>query len=96
MSLTTGRQQATHVLMPALEALTPGGNAYLNEGDLHHQPYFQQALYGSSSAQLNEIKERYSPHNLFYGSIIVGSENWRVGYDSRLPGNYTRVEFVLK
>ncbi|RYP82598.1 hypothetical protein DL769_001592 [Monosporascus sp. CRB-8-3] len=78
-----GRRHVTHVLAPALEALTPGGGAYLNEAD-PHQPDFQDALYGSNYARLKEIKEKYDPHDLFFGPTAVGSENWRIEDDGRL------------
>ncbi|RYP13205.1 hypothetical protein DL765_006996 [Monosporascus sp. GIB2] len=78
-----GRHHVTHVLAPALEALTPGGGAYLNEADIH-QPNFQDALYGSNYARLKEIKEKYDPHDLFFGPTAVGSENWRIEDNGRL------------
>ena len=78
-----GQRQVTHVLAPALEELTPGGGAYLNEADLH-QPNFQEVLYGSNYDKLKEIKKNYDPHHFFYGPTAVGSENWQIETDGRL------------
>ncbi|KAI1501877.1 hypothetical protein F5X99DRAFT_428134 [Biscogniauxia marginata] len=85
-----GQRHVTHVLAPALEALTPGGGAYLNEAGLH-QPDFQEALYGNNYAKLKGIKEKYDPRDMFYGPTAVGSENWEIESDGRLCRTKTRV-----
>lgn len=73
------------MLAPALEALTPGGGAYLNEADLH-QPDFQEVFYGSNYDKLKEIKKKHDPHHFFYGPTAVGSEHWQIEADGRLCG----------
>lgn len=59
-----------------LEALTPGGGAYINEADFQ-QPDFQTVLYGKDNyARLTAIKKKYDPDDLFYAVTGVGSERW--------------------
>ncbi|KAK3984439.1 isoamyl alcohol oxidase [Cladorrhinum sp. PSN332] len=53
----------TEVLMPRLEALTPGGGAYLNETDIN-QPNWQEAFYGANYARLLRIKKKYDPSGI--------------------------------
>lgn len=75
----------TNVWMKQLEDLTPGGGAYLNEGDIN-QPNFQQAFYGSNYPKLLAVKDKYDPGSVFYGLNTVGSERWdyRMHTDGRL------------
>jgi hypothetical protein len=70
----------TNELLPQLERLTPGGAAYLNEGDFCQQ-YFQHVFYGD---KLTEIKRRYDPESIFYGLTAVGSEDWTVTTEGSL------------
>lgn len=48
------------MLLPQLDALSPGGGAYLNEGD-PWQPNWQQVFYGDNYARLRQIKKTYDP-----------------------------------
>ena len=73
----------TSDLIPRIEALTPGGSAYLNEGDVH-QPNFQSVFYGNHYDRLLRIKREYDPHDMFYAQTAVGSEHWRQELDGRL------------
>lgn len=73
----------TNDLVPALEAITPGGGAYLNEADFR-QPGFQDVFYGDSYSALLAIKEKYDPEGLFYALTGVGSERWASRPDGRL------------
>ncbi|OTB04409.1 hypothetical protein M426DRAFT_11556 [Hypoxylon sp. CI-4A] len=73
----------TNVFDPALERLTPGGAAYLNEGDIH-QPNWQEVFYGSNYPRLAVIKKVYDPDGVFWGPTAVGSESWEVSADGRL------------
>ncbi|KAI1382719.1 FAD binding domain protein [Hypoxylon trugodes] len=77
------QQTITHVFDPALEAITPGGAAYLNEGDIH-QPNWQDVFYGPNYPRLASIKKAFDPHGIFWGPTAVGSEGWEVSTDSRL------------
>jgi hypothetical protein len=78
-----GRDRVTDVLLPKLEALTPDGGAYLNEGD-PQQDDFQDVFYGDNYNLLAAIKLKYDPFSLFYGNTAVGSDHWEQRDDGRL------------
>ena len=65
----------TTQLLPRLEALTPGGGAYLSEGN-YRQPNFSEVFYGSNYEMLLSIKNKYDPYHTFYAVTAVGSEYW--------------------
>ncbi|KAM7182692.1 hypothetical protein V8F20_012852 [Naviculisporaceae sp. PSN 640] len=73
----------TEKLTPRLEALTPGGGAYLNEADVN-QPNWQSAFYGPKYHRLLRIKKKYDPAGIFWAPTAVGSEDWAPGPDGRL------------
>ncbi|KAL8707004.1 MAG: hypothetical protein Q9201_000052 [Fulgogasparrea decipioides] len=73
----------TDELLPQLEQITPGGGAYLNEGDFQ-QAGFQRVFYGSNYATLRRIKGIYDPNDIFYALEAVGSESWESADDGRL------------
>jgi len=73
----------TKVLVPQLEKLTPGGGAYLNEGDFQ-QPDWQTVFYGSNYNALKWIKDKYDPFQIFYALTGVGSDRWRQESDGKL------------
>lgn len=73
----------TDTIMPALEAITPGSGAYLNEGDFR-QPDFQTAFFGDKYDTLLSIKEKYDPDKFFYAIKAVGSESWTVSEDGHM------------
>ncbi|CAJ2507919.1 Uu.00g091050.m01.CDS01 [Anthostomella pinea] len=77
------QEKMTNDLVPALEAITPGGGAYVNEGDFR-QPDFQQVFYGDNYNTLLAIKDKYDPKDLLYGLTAVGSERWASQSDGRL------------
>jgi hypothetical protein len=76
------------VIAPALEAVTPGGGAYLNEADPFVYPVgssrWQETFYGSNYAKLRDIKDRWDPESVFYAYTAVGSEDWVVDGSGRL------------
>ena len=73
----------TDALLPPLEALTPGGGCYLNEGDFR-QPDWQSVFYGTNYDRLLSIKNQYDPNHMFYATTAVGSEYWLAQEDGRL------------
>ena len=77
------QDKMTHDYIPRLAALSPNSGAYLNEGDFR-QPNFQRVFYGNKYDRLREIKAKYDPDELFYGTTAVGSEDWREESDGRL------------
>ncbi|KAI3327076.1 FAD-binding domain-containing protein [Xylariaceae sp. AK1471] len=73
----------TEIVMPQIEAATPGGGAYLNEANFA-QPDWQSAFYGSNYARLRDIKDNVDPLGVFYAQTAVGSEAWAEDGDGRL------------
>lgn len=73
----------TDTVMPALEAVTPGSGAYMNEADFL-QPNFQQAFFGDKYERLLAIKKKYDPDMFFYATKAVGSEVWSVAEDGHM------------
>ncbi|KAI1389103.1 FAD/FMN-containing isoamyl alcohol oxidase MreA [Hypoxylon trugodes] len=80
---STRIRNITDDLLPKLETLTPGGGAYLSEGDVH-QPNFQSTFYGDHYDKLLQIKQQYDPQDIFYAQTAVGSEQWGQNSDGRL------------
>jgi hypothetical protein len=79
--------EMTYELLPMLEALTPGGSAYMNECDFQ-QLDFQETLYGTNYERLLSIKDKYDPDQIFYAITAVGSERWY--QDQRQGGRLCR------
>ncbi len=73
----------TRTAVPALEAVSPGSGAYMNEAD-YQQPNFQREFFGDNYPKLMEIKRRYDPEGFFYAVAAVRSEAWAVLDDGRL------------
>lgn len=73
----------TDTVLPALEAITPGSGAYMNEADFR-QPDFQAVFFGTKYERLLDIKKRYDPDSFFYVMKGVGSEGWTVMEDGHL------------
>ncbi len=73
----------TKLVVPALELVTPGSGAYMNEAD-YQQPNFQREFFGTNYQKLLGIKKKYDPEGLFYAVRAVGSEAWDVTGDGRL------------
>lgn len=73
----------THVIDPALEALTPGSGAYLNEANFQ-DPNWKRNFYGPNYDRLRAVKEKYDGDDLFYATTAVGSDAWAVATDGRL------------
>ncbi|KAK7936684.1 uncharacterized protein PG986_015122 [Apiospora aurea] len=73
----------TDVIIPAIEAATPGSGAYVNEADWR-QPNFQETFWGTNYPRLLDIKKKYDPDDFFYATVGVGSEVWVVDEDGRM------------
>ncbi|KAL4748730.1 hypothetical protein BDW72DRAFT_205342 [Aspergillus terricola var. indicus] len=65
----------TRTLLPQLEELTPGGGAYLNEGNPNQEDW-QRTFYGANYNRLLRVKRKYDPDGIFYALTGVGSESW--------------------
>ncbi|RMZ66108.1 FAD binding domain-containing [Pyrenophora seminiperda CCB06] len=77
------QNRITQDIMPAIEAVTPNAGAYINEAD-YQQPNWQKVFYGGNYERLKQVKKMYDPKGLFWNSIAVGSEGWKVAADGRL------------
>lgn len=73
----------TDVIAPAIEAVTPGSGAYMNEGDFR-QKDFETVFFGDKYDKLLAIKEAYDPDSFFYATKAVGSDAWTVAEDGRM------------
>ncbi|ROV86998.1 hypothetical protein VMCG_10819 [Cytospora schulzeri] len=65
----------TNVVMPKIEAATPGGGAYLNEANFE-QDQWQENFYGENYRRLIAIKDALDPTGILYARTAVGSEGW--------------------
>ncbi|KAF8429694.1 FAD binding domain-containing protein [Tirmania nivea] len=77
------REKITHVYDAALKQITPGGGAYMNEGD-GDEPDWKQAFFGSKYDKLLKIKKKWDSAGIFYARNAVGSDAWEVLQDGRL------------
>ncbi|KAI1876612.1 hypothetical protein JX265_004138 [Neoarthrinium moseri] len=77
------QDKMTNVILPELEAVTPGSGAYVNEADFR-QPNFQDTFWGTNYERLLTIKKRYDPHDMLYARAGVGSESWIVSQEGRM------------
>ncbi|PCG97577.1 FAD-binding, type 2 [Penicillium occitanis (nom. inval.)] len=73
----------TNDYIPRLKALAPNSGAYMNEADFR-QPDFQQAFFGANYQQLQAVKAKYDPDDLFYALTAVNSDQWTELEDGRL------------
>lgn len=73
----------TDTIVPALELVTPGSGAYMNEADFK-QKNFQTAFFGTKYDRLASIKQTYDPDSFFYATAAVGSEAWTVAEDGHM------------
>ncbi|KAK8081386.1 hypothetical protein PG996_000167 [Apiospora saccharicola] len=65
----------TNVVMPRIEAATPGGGAYLNEANFE-QDRWQENFYGENYPRLRKVKDALDPTGIMYARTAVGSEDW--------------------
>ena len=83
VDMEAAQAKMTNVLMPKIEAVTPGSGAYMNEADFQ-QKNWQTTFYGSNYKQLKQIKKKYDPQDMFYNLKSVGSEAWTVAKGGRM------------
>ncbi|KAF5353726.1 hypothetical protein D9758_008616 [Tetrapyrgos nigripes] len=77
------RNQITNVIDPPLRQLAPNSGTYLNEAN-SDEPDWQHAFYGKNYGRLLEIKNKYDPDQMLYGSTAVGGDRWAEDEDGRL------------
>lgn len=83
VEMEAAQKKMTEVLMPKIEAVTPGSGSYMNEADFQ-QPNWQSTFYGTNYNKLKQIKNKYDPDHVFYNLKSVGSEAWTVAKDGRM------------
>ncbi|KAH9897336.1 FAD-binding domain-containing protein [Xylariomycetidae sp. FL2044] len=67
-----------------LRALTPGGGTYMNEAT-YDNPNWKEDYFGENYARLLEVKHKYDPSHVLWGSAAVGSDEvWALADDGRL------------
>lgn len=77
------QDRITDAIMPAIEAVSPGAGAYINEAD-YQQADWQWVFFGAHYPRLLRVKRKYDPDGVFYNKIAVGSERWEVRPDGRM------------
>ena len=65
------------------EVLIPGGVAYMNESTFDN-PDWKKDCYGANYEELLDVKRRYGPSFVLYGTASVGHDGWIVASDGRL------------
>ncbi|KAH6616421.1 FAD binding domain-containing protein [Boeremia exigua] len=82
-NMEAAQRKMTDVLMPKIEAVTPGSGSYMSEADFQ-QKNWQSTFYGSNYAKLSKIKTKYDPDHVFYNLKSVGSEAWTAAKNGRM------------
>lgn len=77
------QKKMTEVIIPLVEAATPGSGSYANEADFR-QPNFQSTFWGTNYDKLLRIKKEHDPNDFFYATVGVGSEAWAIQSDGRM------------
>ncbi|PKS08407.1 hypothetical protein jhhlp_005351 [Lomentospora prolificans] len=67
-----------------LRRLTPESGAYMNEADVL-EPDWKRSFWGSKYPKLLEIKKARDPWGLFWAPRTVGSEEWEVVTEDKVP-----------
>jgi hypothetical protein len=77
------QDKLTNEWNPMLKALTPGSGSYMNEAD-YREPDFQTSFFGKNYQRLLDIKRKWDPKGLFYATVGVGSEAWKIAQDGHM------------
>ncbi|HXE51439.1 MAG TPA: FAD-binding oxidoreductase [Tepidisphaeraceae bacterium] len=75
--LQAARQSAGAIgrAMEELRKVVPRGGSYVAESNFFETGW-QQSFWGSNSARLREVKQKYDPDGLFFVHHGIGSERW--------------------
>lgn len=49
-----------------------------------YQSNWQETFYGANYPRLRSIKAKYDPHDIFYATTAVGSDEWEIESPGRL------------
>ncbi|KAF2450272.1 FAD-binding domain-containing protein [Karstenula rhodostoma CBS 690.94] len=71
------RHDRLQLYMQRWRDITPGGGAYMNEGDMQ-DPEWKDTFYGSHYENLLEVKKKWDPEGVFWVISGVGSDEWEV------------------
>ncbi|KAK7442798.1 hypothetical protein VKT23_016043 [Stygiomarasmius scandens] len=77
------RDLITNVIDPPLRKLAGDSGTYLNEAN-SDDPDWQHAFYGENYGRLLQIKDKYDPEQVLYGSTAVGGDRWAENAEGRL------------
>ncbi|THU90643.1 FAD binding domain protein [Dendrothele bispora CBS 962.96] len=80
--ITQRQNQIATDILP-LKQLTPGSGTYLNEAAFN-DPDFKADFYGPNYNRLLQIKDKWDPDQILYGSISVGGDRWHENDEGRL------------
>ncbi|KAK1758945.1 hypothetical protein QBC47DRAFT_436313 [Echria macrotheca] len=84
VSTFQARQKRLRGVMDVIKGATPGGGAYVNEGDVL-EPDWQDTFFGAYYSRLAQIKRARDPWGLFWAPTTPGSEAWEVESVDGLP-----------
>lgn len=77
------QDQLTSSIDPAIKTVTPDSGTYMNEANFQ-EPDFKNQFYGINYPRLLNIKQKYDPDGLLYGTGGVGSDLFFLDGDGRL------------
>ncbi|KAF9631087.1 putative fad fmn-containing isoamyl alcohol oxidase protein [Lasiodiplodia theobromae] len=81
--MVADQEKITNKYVPMFSSLAPESGTYMNEAD-YNQPDWQTAFYGANYDRLRSVKAKYDPHDIFYATTAVGSDEWVVHEGGRL------------
>ncbi|KAF4998728.1 hypothetical protein FGRMN_3054 [Fusarium graminum] len=81
--MVASQRRITDDIQPVIEAATPGAGAYINEADFKQKDW-KETFYGANYDKLLKIKKKYDPKNLFYATVVAGSDAWTIANDGRM------------
>ncbi|TFK32904.1 FAD binding domain protein [Crucibulum laeve] len=81
--INTAQMQFRNDFGEPLKRLTPGAGAYLNEAD-PSDPNWKNDFYGVNYQRLLQIKDKWDPDGILFGSTAVGGDRWVEQKDGRL------------
>ncbi|OCL04327.1 putative FAD-dependent isoamyl alcohol oxidase [Glonium stellatum] len=78
------KEHLVDVILPSIDAATPGSGTYLNEVDSLYKGDWKKEFYGVNYARLLDIKAKYDPDHFFWAYTAIGSDFWTLDGDGRL------------
>ncbi|KAI1081408.1 putative isoamyl alcohol oxidase [Whalleya microplaca] len=78
------KEYTTSVMVPYMEAATPGGSVYINEIDPLYQGDWKTEGYGDTYDRLLSIKNKYDPDHLFWSYFSIGGDEYTTDQAGRV------------